>query len=109
MAYMLALKTDWQQDDSWAALPLSEAEDLNTDVLVYIISRQADWQEEEDKEEEGDRDGEPNHNHLCGQVPYIPYGCIFFHHVVVGKLFHTSTLVELSLQNHNIEPGPGNV
>ena len=69
-----------------AAFPLSEAENLNLDVLAYNTSRRADWQEEEEEEEDGeDGEGELNNHRERGRVPYIPYGCIFFCRIKVGE------------------------
>lgn len=65
-----------------AALPLSEAEDLNRDVLAYNTSRREDWEQEEEEEgEEGQHD-----NRRGRQVPFIPYGCIFFRRIMVGNV-----------------------
>ena len=61
-----------------AALPLSEAGDLNTDVLAYNSFRRADWQEEE---EEGGEGYHPSR----ARLPYIPYGCVFFRRIMVGE------------------------
>ena len=66
-----------------AALPLSEAQNLNRNVLAYNTSRQADWQEEEEDEE---GEGEPNNRCMPARVPYIPYGCIFFRRIMVGNV-----------------------
>lgn len=68
-----------------AALPLSEAEDLNLDVLAYNTSRRADWQEDEEEEEEEDGE-EANEHRGRVRVPYIPYGCIFFRRIKVGEV-----------------------
>lgn len=60
-----------------AALPLSEAERLNTDVLAYNTFRRASWQEDEDDAEE---------NRVSRtRVPYIPYGCVFFRRIMIGE------------------------
>ena len=70
-----------------AALPLSEAHNLNSDVLVYNTSRRADWQQEEEAEEEEEEgEGEPNNRRVHARVPYIPYGCIFFRRIMVGDI-----------------------
>jgi hypothetical protein len=61
-----------------AALPLSEAEGLNTDVLAYNTFRRAAWQEEED---EGEEDRIPR-----TRVPYIPNGCVFFRRLMIGEI-----------------------
>jgi hypothetical protein len=61
-----------------AALPLSEAEGLNTDVLAYNTFRRAGWQEDED---EGEEDRVPR-----TRVPYIPYGCVFFRRIMIGEI-----------------------
>lgn len=62
-----------------AALPLSEAEGLNTDVLAYNTFSRAGWQEEEGEGEEEDRVPRT-------RVPYIPYGCVFFRRIMIGEI-----------------------
>ena len=69
-----------------AAFPLSEARDLNRDVLAYNTSRQADWQQEEEEEEEEEGEGEQRDRRAHGRVPYIPYGCVFFRRIMVGDI-----------------------
>ena len=60
-----------------AAFPITEAENLNMDVLAYNTFRRGAWQEEQ---EEGEEDRLPR-----TRVPYIPNGCVFFRRIMLDR------------------------